>query len=388
LFDPFVYCIPGGVIVNKIFLFVLIFHAIAYNVGGVCDTFFPGGRRNMDYATVTRMDIEEKSEYFSGGGGVFHLVLGRQLRRALVDELIASADRIREEAASEEGLRRLNVLFPHKRAMLFFNQPSTRTFFSFMNACHILGVKVSEIRDPSLTSSRKGESFEDTVRTLASYVDVLIMRNSADDAAERAACALNRFHKPVPVVNAGSGKNEHPTQALLDVYTISRELAHRGGVHGKKILMAGDLKRGRTVRSLCCVLAEYEGVEIYFAALPEYRMADDVRGFLARRNIRFEDVDDFREALAEADVVYMTRVQDEHDVHGESRGKDFSRYHLKPEYLEIMKPDAVIMHPLPRREEIPPEIDTDPRAAYWRQEENGLWIRAALISRLLRGADA
>lgn len=314
---------------------------------------------------------------------LFHLVTASQLSREVIEMLAERADSLREQAAEDNGLRQINSLLSHKRAGLLFSQPSTRTFFSFMNACYILGMSVSEARDPSITSSRKGESFEDTVRTMAAYTDILIIRNREDDSAERAADTLDRFEKRIPVVNGGSGTREHPTQALLDVYTMLREFSHRGGVDGKKIVMAGDLRRGRTVRSLCSLLAGFADVEIYFAAVPRYQMKDDIRSFLSEHGVAFSNVDNFRDILCEADAVYMTRVQDEHDTAGESKHIDFSAFHMKTEYLDIMKKDAIIMHPLPRREEIPTEIDADPRAAYWRQEENGLWIRTALIASIM-----
>jgi len=339
----------------------------------------------MEFDEYKQMSDAEKYGYFSSEEGLFHVVTARQFTREILESLASEADRLRSAACEPEGIRELNTLLSRKRAMLFFSQPSTRTFLSFMNACHILGVHVSEVRDLSLTSSTKGESFDDTIRTFASYTDVIIMRHPEDDSAERAACVLDGHEKRIPLINAGSGKKEHPTQALLDVYTLMREFADSGGIDGKTILMAGDLKRGRTVRSLCCMLSEFTDVDILFAAVPEYQMKDDIRSFLAEKGIACRDINDFGDALGQADAVYMTRVQDEHDVDGESHSVDFSRFHLKKEHLDIMKKGAVIMHPLPRREEIPPEIDADTRAAYWRQEENGLWIRAALIANVLKG---
>ncbi len=335
----------------------------------------------VQFGEFTELTAEDKLAYLDGDS-LFHFIMARQLNRESLEKLSSAANRIRGKAQTDEGARELKNLLPHKRAMMYFNQPSSRTFFSFMNACYVLGMSVSETRDAKMTSEKKGESFEDTICTFASYTDILIMRNSADEAAERAALTLDNFHNRIPVLNAGSGKTEHPTQALLDVYTIMREFYELGGIDGKKILMAGDLKRGRTVRSLCYLLAEFNDVEIYFAAVPEFQMEKDVRNFLDRRNLTYRDVDSMKDAVPEVDVVYMTRIQDEHDKGGESAQIDHTAFNFKPEYLDTMKETARIMHPLPRREEIPSEVDQDPRAAYWRQEENGMWARAALIAEI------
>ncbi|MFC1582093.1 aspartate carbamoyltransferase [Planctomycetota bacterium] len=335
----------------------------------------------MKLETLKAMSAEEQYGLFKREERLFHFVKAGQLGRTDLLELGQRADRIRALGADEAGLRQLNSLLPHKRVMLYFNQPSSRTFFSFMNACHILGMRVCENRDPSLTSEKKGESFADTICTFASYTDMIIMRNSDNDAALKAVAALQDHSHTVPVVNAGSGTSEHPTQALLDIYTLMREFKELGGIDGKKILMAGDLARGRTVRSLSYLLAEFKDVELYFAAVPAFQMKDDIREFLTGRGISFQDVDDMSEALPEMDAVYMTRVQDEHDTSkGASAAVASSAFHFETAYLDRMKPGAVVLHPLPRREEIPPEVDADPRAGYWRQEENGMWARAALIA--------
>ncbi|MFH1708680.1 MAG: aspartate carbamoyltransferase [Planctomycetota bacterium] len=334
----------------------------------------------MHPADLLKADPDARLAYLRRPKGIPHFIMARQLERADLERLAAMADACRARAATDAGRRQLRDLLPHKRALLYFNQPSSRTFFSFQNACFILGMPVAETRDPAVTSEKKGESFEDTIRTYGTYTDLLVMRHSADDASVRAVAALDRSAHPVPVVNAGSGKTEHPTQALLDIYTLMREFKGRGGIDGKTILMAGDLKRGRTVRSLCYLLAWFKGVRIAFAAVPEFQMEPDIRVFLKERGVSFQDVDDLAEGVRTADAVYMTRVQDEHDTGGESRKVDLTRFHFRAAYLKNMRPDAVILHPLPRREEIPAEVDDDPRAAYWRQEENGMWARTALIA--------
>jgi aspartate carbamoyltransferase catalytic subunit len=188
----------------------------------------------------------------------------------------------------------------------------------------------------------------------------------------------------VPVINAGSGPDEHPTQALLDVYTLERSFKNRGGIEGKTICMVGDLKRGRTVRSLAKLVALYPGANIIFASPAAYQIENDLREYLKSRNVRVQETEHFLDALKISDAVYMTRVQDEYDtVSGESSKIDSSAFFLRKEHLSLMRDNAVIMHPLPRRNELDPAIDNDPRAKYWRQERNGMWTRVALITTLL-----
>jgi aspartate carbamoyltransferase catalytic subunit len=153
-----------------------------------------------------------------------------------------------------------------------------------------------------------------------------------------------------------------------------------GGIDGKHIVMVGDLKRGRTVRSLSYLMKNYKDVHITYVSPEEFRMGLDVLEFLRRYNISYTETYDFESAIKEADVIYMTRIQDEYDKNGESKKVDYSKYHFKPEHLSMIKQTCIIMHPLPRREEIDPKVDFDERAVYWRQERNGMWIRTALIA--------
>lgn len=310
-----------------------------------------------------------------------HILSSSQFDRPFLDYLYQLTTTVRRFDKSREGLAYLSSLLPHKRAMLYFTQPSTRTFLSFHSACHILGITASEIRDSATSSERKGESVEDSLRTFASYVDLIIMRSPIAGLCERTAMLLDATPRPVPIVNAGSGPDEHPTQALLDIYTLTRSLRLRGGIDGKTITMVGDLKRGRTVRSLARLLANYDDVKIVFASPPAFRIADDLRRDLVAGGVAFEETDEFLSAIAEADAVYMTRIQDEYEG-GAEGADDYRRFHLKAEHLPLLKGDAVIMHPLPRRDELDPRIDADPRAKYWRQERNGMWVRVAILTML------
>lgn len=318
------------------------------------------------------MERTPKSEFF-------HILKTQQFDRALLDELCELTTAIRKFAKTKEGLLYLRGLLAHKRAMLYFTQPSTRTFLSFNNACQILGIQTSEIRDSSTSSEVKGESLLDSLRTFSSYVDVVVMRTNAEGLAESAADLFDHIKRRVPIVNAGSGKDQHPTQALLDIYTLERSFAHRGGIDGKTLAMMGDLKRGRTVRSLCYLMKNYRNVKLIFIAPDRFKMEEDIKAHLQHHAVQFVETQDLKKVLPEIDAIYITRIQDEHDKDGESKSLDLSAFKLGVEHLKYMKQDAVIMHPLPRRDEIHPDVDADPRAKFWRQERNGMWMRVAIF---------
>ncbi|NUQ05485.1 MAG: aspartate carbamoyltransferase, partial [Anaerolineae bacterium] len=273
------------------------------------------------------------------------------------------------------------------RAMLYFPQPSTRTFLSFNNACHVLGIRTSEIRDPATSSEVKGETFDDSIRTFSSYVDVIIMRTPKAGYAAQAAALMDRIPRPVPIINAGSGKDQHPTQALLDIYTLERSFSLRGGIDGKVIGMMGDLKRGRTVRSLCGLLRNYRDVRVVFIAPAPFAMEPDVKARLTAAGIAWSETEDLGGTLPELDALYVTRMQTEWDSENESSSMDYGRFSLHPGNIGRLKPEAIIMHPLPRGPEIDPAVDSDPRAIYWRQERNGMWMRAAILIKIFRIED-
>lgn len=315
-----------------------------------------------------------------------HILSASQFNRAFLDYMYELINQIRKFDKTKDGLMYLQSLLPHRRAMLYFTQPSTRTFMSFQAACSILGIKPSEIRDTATSSERKGESIDDSLRTFASYVDLIVMRAPVAGLSDRIATLLDATPRPVPIINAGSGPDEHPTQALLDIYTLQRSFKSAAGIEGKTICMVGDLKRGRTIRSLSRLLANYPGTRLIFCSPPEFKIADDLRQFLRGRDISFEETTNFTAAIEAADAIYMTRVQDEYDQAGATK-VDTRAYCLKQEHLPLLRRDSVIMHPLPRRDELDPAIDQDPRAKYWRQERNGMWTRVALIT-ILMGVDS
>lgn len=317
-------------------------------------------------------------------GPLFHVIDTHGFDRALLDELCALTTHIRSIAKTPEGAVALQGLVPPMRAMLYFPQPSTRTFLSFNNACHVLGIRTSEIRDTSTSSEVKGESFDDSIRTFSSYVDVIVMRTPEAGYAARAAALMNRIARPVPIINAGSGKDQHPTQALLDIYTLQRSFALHGGIDGKTIGMMGDLKRGRTVRSLCGLMKNYRDVKLVFLAPEPFAMEADVKAQLSQHGIRYVETTQLAEALPSLDALYVTRMQTEWDTAGESKAMDYGQFSLSTGNLGLLKKDAIIMHPLPRGPEIHPAVDEDPRAMYWRQERNGMWMRAAILIKILR----
>ena len=318
---------------------------------------------------------------------MFHVVTTDIFNRSLLDELCHLTTAVRKIAKSRDGANFLRELLPMRRAMLYFTQPSTRTFLSMNNACYILGVRTSEIRDPQVSSEVKGESFEDSIRTFSSYVDLIIMRTPQAGYAARAATLMDSIARPVPVINAGSGKDQHPTQALLDIYSLERSFEDDGGIDGKTIGMMGDLRRGRTVRSLCRLMRHYRDVRLVFISPPSFEMEPDIKDYLNEHGVEYQEMSKLHDTLPELDAIYVTRIQCEHDVENESFEVDLAPFSIGVDEMQLMKSSAVIMHPLPRGSEIHPDVDRDPRAMYWRQERNGMWVRVALIACVLGVAD-
>jgi len=275
-------------------------------------------------------------------------------------------DTIRNIASTSEGLKYLKTILSDKRAILYFKQPSTRTFLSFQNACHILGISCSEIRDTSTSSEVKGETELDAIKTFSQYVDLIIMRHPSSDFIYEIS---ENLPDDMRIINAGSGSDQHPTQALLDFYTI-----YKYGLENKKVAFVGDLLRGRTVRSLALLLNKVNGIKLYFVAPKIFQIKNDI---LEQLDVEYELTDDFEEVLPDMDVIYMTRLQDEYG--GTNEIIDTNKYSINNSNINNLKNDAIILHPLPRRDEISVEIDKDKRAKYWQQCENGMWIRVALI---------
>jgi aspartate carbamoyltransferase catalytic subunit len=342
--------------------------------------------------SILAQPARERVELLSRADRIFHVILAQQFSRTFIDEICMLAEMIRRIHAARQGADFLRQQLAHRRAMLYFTQPSTRTFLSFTSACQIMGIRHNEVRDPKTSSEVKGETEEDAVRVFSQYFDVIIMRHPAEGFVEKTAHMINEMHRTIPIINGGSGKDQHPTQALLDIYTLYQcfsggSLVRRAaGVKadpfpGKKIAMVGDLKRGRTVRSLCYLLCRYPEVKIHFVSPPELAIGDDILEYLKEHNVDFDSSHELDPLLPELDAVYMTRLQDEYDeAPGESARIDYSNLYLTPEKLTRCKPMLAILHPLPRRQEIHPDCDADPRAKYWQQVQNGMWMRAALLA--------
>ena len=213
------------------------------------------------------------------------------------------------------------------------------------------------------------------------YFDMIIMRSPLQGLAEKMAWLLSNTNRPLPIINAGSGKDQHPTQALLDIYTLVLSFEKRGGLANKHILFCGDLARGRTVRSLALLLTNYSNISMTFAAPDQLQIGKDILEQLDNAGVKYELTSNFKDAIPQADAVYMTRIQDEWDTKpGESSHIDLSQYSFTGDDLKRLPMYSIIMHPLPRRTEIDTACDNDPRAMYWRQMRNGMWIRSALIA--------
>ena len=258
-------------------------------------------------------------------------------------------------------------------ASLFY-EPSTRTSSSFTSAMERLGGSVIPINEVRYSSVSKGESLPDTVRTLESYADVIVLRHS-----EVGSAALAAKYARKPVINAGDGVGEHPTQALLDIFTIHEELKRLDGL---TVTMVGDLKNGRTVHSLARLLTLYN-VKLNYVSPAILRMPGEIIQEINASHIPQAEVETLDSVLGETDVLYVTRIQKERFTDPEEYESVKGSYVITPEVLQNAKEEMIVMHPLPRVGEISMEVDDDPRAAYFRQMEYGLYTRMALLAMVL-----
>lgn len=287
-----------------------------------------------------------------------------------IDEIIALADRIMENPTA----------FAHKcdgkiLATLFF-EPSTRTRLSFEAAMLSLGGKVLGFSSANSSSAAKGESVADTVRTVECYADIIAMRHPKEGAATVAAAKV-----ACPLINAGDGGHQHPTQTLTDLLTIHRE---KGRLDNLTVGLCGDLKFGRTVHSLIKSLSRYEGMRFILISPEELRVPDYViTEVLEPRGIPYEQVSSLEDAMPHLDILYMTRVQRERFFNEEDYIRLKDTYILTTDKMALAKPDMAVLHPLPRVNEIALDVDDDPRAAYFEQAQNGVYVRMALIMTLL-----
>jgi len=303
----------------------------------------------------------------TAGLKIRHVIESQQFTVPLLMELF---DRSR---GMERVVARGGSLDYHNRIMAtLFYAPSTRTRLSFEAAMQRMGGRVLSTEHARAFSSEvEGENVEDTIRIISSYSDVIVIRHHQEGGARRAAQV-----SPVPVINAGDGDGgQHPTQALLDLYTIYRERP----LNGLSVAIIGELDKGRTARSLAYLLAKFERVKIFFVSPPELQMKPDILDYLDEHGVRYELESEIDRVIGEVDVVYQTRIRPERMTGMELP----QRYAIDSTVLRKMKPDALILHPLPRTVELDQSVDQDPRALYFRQAVNGLYVRMALLTMLL-----
>jgi aspartate carbamoyltransferase catalytic subunit len=300
-----------------------------------------------------------------------HIVEVSQFTRDDLEFVFDRADEMRTLAKPDHRLDGFIL------ATLFY-EPSTRTRLSFESSMLRLGGGVISTENArEFSSAIKGESVEDTIRIVEGYADAIVIRHHEQGAAARAAAVAS-----VPIVNAGDGPGEHPTQALLDLYTIRHAL---GRVDNLRIALVGDLRYGRAVRSLAMLLTRSTGIELVFVAPPEVTMGDDVRQALASAGIPITDESDLSKAVKDVDVVYQTRIQKERYASETEYARNKGIYIVNHETMADLPASAIVMHPLPRVDEISPAFDNDPRAKYFDEARNGVYVRMALLDALLAG---
>ncbi len=303
----------------------------------------------------------------TGMRGLKHVIESQQFTVPLLMELFERS-RGMERVVARGG----SLDYQNKIMATLFYEPSTRTRFAFEAAMYRLGGRVlSTEHAGAFSSAMEGEQVEDSIRIIAGYADVIVIRHHQQGGARRAAEV-----SPVPVINAGDGEGgQHPTQALLDLYTIYRERP----LNGLSVALIGELDKGRTARSLTYLLAKFDRVKIFFVAPPQMQMKTDILEYLGRHGVRYELEPDIDRVVGEVDVLYQTRIRPERLNDRPSLRK----YVINSSMLQRMKGSAMILHPLPRTVELDKTVDGDPRALYFRQAINGLYVRMALLTMLL-----
>ncbi len=307
-----------------------------------------------------------------------HILSIEQFDSAQLEALFTESDQFRDQMANPEQRRELATRYAGHQLCSLFYEPSTRTRFSFEKAGANFGMTTIGTENArEFSSAAKGETLEDTIRVLNEYgFDIIVLRHHETGATTRAASISE-----IPIINAGDGAGEHPTQALLDGYTIFREF---GRLDNLRVVIGGDLANGRTARSVAQLLSGYSDNHISFVSIPELQIGEDIKQTLRESGTTFEETADMYDALREADIVYWTRLQKERlenpDVIPEGG------FTLDALALEVLPESAMIMHPLPRVDEIDPQVDADPRAKYFSQAGNGLYIRMALIDNILKSS--
>lgn len=295
-----------------------------------------------------------------------HVISVKDFSREEIDYILDTAEKLEPVAKGEKRLR----LLDGKIIALLFFEPSTRTRLSFEAAVHRLGGQVLHLGSVEASSVMKGENLADTMRVISNYADIIVLRHPLDGSARMATEFAS-----VPIINGGDGSVNHPTQTFLDLFTIRRE-SH---LEGLKIAMAGDLKYGRTVHSLCHALSLY-GAEMTFVSPPELRMPSEIVRDLQNNGISVKETDSLEEIIGNVEVLYMTRVQKERFLDPEEYEKVKNKLKITGDLLSTADPNLKILHPLPRVDEIFPEVDLTPHASYFKQAFYGIPIRMALLA--------
>ncbi len=293
---------------------------------------------------------------------------------SITDYSVKDYLRIMDLAAEFEANPNQDLMKGKVVASLFF-EPSTRTRLSFETAISRLGGRIIGVSDPGSSSVSKGETLHDTIKMVSNYADLIVMRHPLEGAARYASEVST-----VPVINAGDGANQHPTQTLLDMYSI---LKTQGRLSNLNIFMVGDLKYGRTVHSLLMALSEFEGQIFNFVAPEELAIPEEYKIYLREKGIRFYEHREFNEIISEADIIYMTRVQKERFSDPIEYEKVKNVYILREKMLQSTKSNVRVLHPLPRVNEIHPDVDKSSKAYYFEQARNGVYTREAIIADIL-----
>lgn len=298
------------------------------------------------------------------------ILSAKQFNRGDIEIVLKTAQKLEPFASKKKW----GDLLKGKLMAALFYEPSTRTRLSFETAMQRLGGSVISAVGMQNSSLLKGETLQDTGKVVANFADIVAMRHPEDGSVEKLAAGAN-----IPVINAGDGGNEHPTQALLDLFTIQKEL---GKIDGATVAMVGDLKFGRTVHSLAQMLAHFDA-ELLFVSPPELKMPESICRALKEKNVTYKETSDMAEAMKRADVLYMTRIQQERFKDPAEYEKHRGGYILTRELIEAKNPKQIIMHPLPRIWEIEASVDDLPGAAYFKQVANGVAVRMALLCLVL-----
>lgn len=306
-----------------------------------------------------------------------HIVSAEQFSTGEIVELFHHTNEMRQESLSNE--RELAQRYIGKQVCNLFYEPSTRTRISFDLASKKLGIGVSSTENASQFSSAiKGETLEDSVKVLDQYgFDAIILRHPETGSAKRAVDVVEN----AAIINAGDGQGEHPTQSLLDLYTI---WSKKQTLDNLNITIGGDLARGRTAKSLAKLISKFEGNTITFVSTDEYRIDDNTKNYLSENNTEYVESSGMIVSLVDADVVYWTRMQQERSKHTAGSIGNNPDFIIDQRALSVIPEEAIIMHPLPRVNEIDSSIDKDPRAVYFEQAGNGLYVRMAILDSILK----